>query len=172
MQLRHLLIPALFATLTATAADNGKNVPSTLSSAKVFLQGAQLTRTASASIAAGANTIVFTGLSQNLDPQSLQVTGKGGYTILSVNHRINYLSESPKKKELDELEARMKKMDRDIANENAMLAVWNNEEQLLIKNSSVGGQQNGVTLSQLTAVNDYIRERLRAVKAGQLAQLQ
>lgn len=172
MQLRHLLIPALFATLGATAADNGKNVPSTLSSAKVFLQGAQLTRTASASIAAGANTIVFTGLSQNLDPQSLQVTGKGGYTILSVNHRINYLSESPKKKELDELEARMKKMDRDIANENAMLAVWNNEEQLLIKNSSVGGQQNGVTLSQLTAVNDYIRERLRAVKAGQLAQQQ
>ncbi|MBS1939677.1 MAG: DUF4139 domain-containing protein [Bacteroidetes bacterium] len=172
MQYRHLLIPALFAALTATAADNGKNLPSKLTSAKIFLQGAQLTRTASTSLPAGASTLVFTGLSQNMDPQSIQVTGKGGYTILSVNQRMNYLSESPKKKELDELEARMKKMDRDIANENAMLAVWNNEEQLLIKNSSVGGQQNGVTLSQLTAVNDYIRERLRAVKAGQLAQQQ
>lgn len=170
MQLRHLLIPALFAALTTTAAGTEKNVPSKLTSARVFLQGAQVTRTANASIPAGASTLVFTGLAQNMDPQSIQVTGKGGYTILSVNHRLNYLAESPKKKELDELQGRMKKLDKDFAHEKAMQDVWANEEQLLNKNASVGGQQNGVTLSQLTAVNDYIRERLRTVKAGWLAQ--
>lgn len=173
MHVRSLLLFVLLCTsLFASAGENETKVPSKLTAAKVFLQGAQVTRAASTSLAAGTSTLVFTGLSQMLDPQSIQVTGKGGYTILSVNQRMNYLSESPKKKELDELEGRMKKMDRDIANENAMLAVWNNEEQLLVKNSSVGGQQNGVTLSQLTAVNDYIRERLRAVKTGQLAQQQ
>ncbi len=116
MHLHSLLLPALLtATLAAFAGDNEKSVPSTRTSAKAFLQGAQITRTASASIAAGASTIVFTGLSQHLNPQSLQVTGKGAYTILSVNQRMNYLSESPKKKELDGLLARMKKLDQDVA---------------------------------------------------------
>ncbi len=169
-----ILLPLLLAsaTLTATAGDNEKNISSRITAAKVFLQGAQVTRTANATIPAGNSTIVFTGLSQHLDPQSIQVTGKGSFTILSVNQRMNYLSESPKKKELDELQARMKKLDKDMANENAALAVWGNEEQLLGKNAGVGGQQNGVTLAQLTAVNDYIRERMKAVKAGQLAQQQ
>jgi len=116
MHLHSLLLPALLtATLAAFAGDNEKSLPSTRTSAKAFLQGAQITRTASASIAAGASTIVFTGLSQHLNPQSLQVTGKGAYTILSVNQRMNYLSESPKKKELDGLLARMKKLDQDVA---------------------------------------------------------
>lgn len=173
MIFRTLSLLLSFALLTSARGATGeKPVTSKPSTAKVFLQGAQVTRTATTSIPAGAGTIVFTGLPQGLDPQSIQVSGKGGFTFLSVNQRINYLSESPKKKELDDLVARMKKLDKDIAYEGAMLAVWANEEQLLNKNAGVGGQQNGVTLSQLTAVNDYIRERLRTVKTGQLTQQQ
>ncbi len=170
MHARFLLLPTLAIAATTLWAANPLEVPSSLTSAKVFLQGAQVLRTASTTLPAGNSTVVFTGLAQGLDPQSIQVTGKGNYTILSVNHRLNYLSESSKKKELEDLVARMKKMDKDIGYENAMLSVWANEEQLLAKNASVGGQQNGVTPGQLTAVNDYIRDRLRIVKAGQLTQ--
>lgn len=147
-----------------------KPVTSKITSAKVFLSGAQVTRSASASVPAGASSLVFTGLAQGLDPQSIQVTGKGGYTILSVNHRINYLTESPKKKEIEELQARIKKLEKDWAYEKAMQDVWVSEEQLLNKNSSIGGQQNGLTAAQLTAVNDYVRERLKVTKSNWLAQ--
>ncbi len=51
-----------------------------------------------------------------------------------------------------------------------MQDVWVNEEQLLNKNSSIGGQQNGLTAAQLTAVNDYVRERLRVTKSNWLSQ--
>ncbi|MDV7399503.1 DUF4140 domain-containing protein, partial [Arthrospira platensis SPKY1] len=108
---------------------------------------------------------VFTGLAQQVDPQSIQVTGKGGYTILSVNHRINHLTESPAKKEIEELQARIKLMERDVATETGLRQVWEQEEQLLLKNTAIGGQQQGVTASQLQAVNDYVRGRLKAVKA-------
>ncbi len=173
MYIRPIALTAFLACgLLVSAAETGTNVPSHLTAAKVFLRGAQLTRTASVPLSGGASTLVFTGLSQNMDPQSIQVTGKGNFTILSVNQRMNYLSESPKKKELDELQERMKKVDRSIATENVQLAVWANEEQLLNKNASIGGQQTGVTLGQLTAVNDYIRERLRAAKTGQWEQQQ
>ncbi len=147
-----------------------KPVTSKITSAKVFLSGAQVTRSASTAVPAGASSLVFTGLAQGLDPQSIQVTGKGGYTILSVNHRINYLTESPKKKEIEELQARIKKLEKDWAYEKAMQDVWVNEEQLLNKNSSIGGQQNGLTAAQLTAVNDYVRERLKVTKSNWLAQ--
>lgn len=147
-----------------------QDVASKITAAHVFLQGAQITRTAKTTLPEGTSTLVFTGLAQGLDPRSIQLSGKGNFIILGIGHRTNYLSESPKKKELDVLTGRMKKLDKDLALEKAMQEVWANEEQLLLKNSAVGGQQNGVTVAQLTGVNDYIRERLRTVKVNWLGQ--
>jgi len=160
----------LFLLLATTLHATEKPVSSKLSEVKVFLSGAQVARTANATVPSGTSTLVFTGLPQQLDPKSIQVTGKGGYTILSVNHRMNYLTESPKKKEIEEITARIKKLEKDHAFEKAMQDVWVNEEQLLGKNSSIGGQQNGLTAAQLLAVNDYVRERMKAVKSGWLTQ--
>jgi uncharacterized protein (TIGR02231 family) len=164
-----LLFAALFCNLVQ-ATEGEKPIASKVAEVKVFLSGAQVSRAASATVPTGTSNLVFTGLAEGLDPQSIQVTGKGGYSILSVNHRINYLTESPKKKEIEELQARIKKLDKDWAYEKAMQDVWVNEEQLLGKNSSVGGQQNGLTAAQLTAVNDYVRQRLIATKTNWLAQ--
>lgn len=164
-----LLFCTIF-SINLFAAEGEKPVTSKISDVKVFLNGAQVSRTASSTISTGTSAIVFTGLAEGLDPQSIQVTGKGGYSILSVNHRINYLTESPKKKEIEELKAQIKKLEHDYNIENGVQQVWVNEEQLLLKNSSVGGQQNGLTATQLQAVNDYVRERMKAMKVGWLTQ--
>jgi len=168
--LRSLLLPLLLCPLLSISAEGEKPITSKISEAKVFLSGAQVSRTASATVPAGTSTFVFTGLAEGIDPQSIQVTGKGGYSILSVNHRINYLTESPKKKEIEDLQAQIKKLEHDWNIENGVQQVWVNEEQLLLKNSTVGGQQNGLTAAQLMAVNDYIRERMKAMKVGWLTQ--
>ena len=159
---------AFFISLTLAAKE--QPVTSNVSAAKVFLSGAQVSRTASASITTGSTTLIFTGLSQNVDPQSIQVNGKGGFSILSVNHRMNYLTESPKKAEIEDLEKQIKKLEHDWAYEKSMQDVWVSEEQLLNKNSSIGGQQNGLTAAQLMAMNDYVRERMKAIKIGWQAQ--
>ncbi|MBV6405994.1 MAG: hypothetical protein GFGODING_02779 [Flavobacteriales bacterium] len=166
-------IPLLLLLTSSTllhAAEGERTITSRIGAAKVFLSGAQVSRSATATVPAGRSTLVFSGLSQELDPMSIQVTGKGGYTILSVNHRINYLTESPKKQEIEELKERIRKLEHDWNIENGLQQVWANEEQLLLKNSVVGGQQNGLTAAQLQAVNDYVRERMKALKAGWLAQ--
>lgn len=167
---RTLLLPLFCLIATAATAEGEQPVPSKVVSAKVYLQGAQVERSARLSLGAGHSTLVLTGLPQGLDPQSLQVTGKGAWSILSVNHRINYLSESADKKEVEELQARIKAKTHELNAETNATAVWDQEEQLLQKNLSVAGQQNGVSVGQLQAVNDYVRTRLAAVKAGQLAQ--
>ncbi len=166
-----ILFAALSLVLhTAHAAEGERSITSKIVDAKVFLSGAQVSRTASATVPAGSSVFVFTGLAQGVDPQSIQVTGKGGYTIMSVNHRMNYLTESPKKKEIEELKAQIKKLEHNYNIENGVQQVWVNEEQLLLKNSAVGGQQNGLTATQLQAVNDYVRERMKAMKVGWLEQ--
>ncbi|MBL7939282.1 MAG: DUF4139 domain-containing protein [Flavobacteriales bacterium] len=151
-------------------AEGEKPITSKITEAKVFLSGAQITRSASSSLPTGSNTLVFTGLPQDLDPQSIQVTGKGGYSILSVNQRMNYLTESPKKAEIEDLQKRIKQYEHDWNIEKGLQQVWEVEEQLLLKNNAIGGEQNGVTAAQLQAVNDYTRERMKAMKAGWWAQ--
>lgn len=170
--LRILVLTCLpcLAALQTIAADNEKKVPSSVTAVKVFLQGAQVERTAKATVDAGQGTIVFTGLPQDLDARSLQVSGKGAFNILSVGSRINYLTESPDKKEVEDLQARIKAKEMEQATEANTKAVWDQEEQLLLKNTAIAGQQNGVTATQLQAVNDYVRGRLAAIKAGQLTQ--
>lgn len=170
MYIRSLLLIAGLRSAMPSIAGNETEVTSRITAVKVFMQGAQVSRSASTGIPAGASTLVFTGLAYQLDPQSIQVNGKGGYTVLSVNHRVNHLSESPQKKEIDEVQARMKKLERELATESGLKQVWEQEEQLLLKNTSIAGQQQGVTAGQLQAVNDYVRERLKAVKAGMLTQ--
>ena len=157
------LLPSLYAV-------DETPVTSKVSEAKVFLSGAQVSRKASAKVPSGTSTFVFTGLAQGIDPQSIQVTGKGGYSILSVNHRINYLTESPKKPEIEDLQTRIKKLEHDFNIEKGLQQVWENEEKLLQQNWAVGGQTNGISAAQLQGVVDYQRERMKAMKAGWLEQ--
>ena len=170
MRFSYFLLASLLLPCAVTAADGEKPINSKVSEVKAFLSGAQVSRSASTTLAAGTSLLVFTGLAEGIDPQSIQVTGKGGYQILSVNHRINYLTESPKKKEIEDLKERIKKLEHDWNIENGVQQVWVNEEQLLLKNSAIGGQQNGLTAAQLMAVNDYVRERMKAMKVGWLTQ--
>lgn len=65
---------ALTLAATLLAADE-KAITSKVASAKVFLSGAQVSRNASSTIPAGPSTLVFTGIAQGIDPQSIQVTG-------------------------------------------------------------------------------------------------
>ena len=165
MNARHLLSGlVLFHSFALQAKE--QPITSKVTGAKVFLSGAQITRDASATITTGNTTLIFTGLSEQLDPMSIQVNGKGGFSILSVNHRVNYLTESPKKKEIEELQAKIKQLEHDWNRERGVQWVWEQEEQLLQKNMAVAGQQNGFTAAQLQAVNEYFRQRMKAKSDG------
>ncbi len=66
---------------------------SQLKEVTVFLQGAQLTRYSEIDLPTGNSTVKITGLSPYLDRNSLLVKGIGDFTVMSVNHQLNYLNE-------------------------------------------------------------------------------
>jgi len=66
---------ALFCFSSALTAEGEKHIASKITEAKVFLSGAQVSRSASATVPSDTSTLVFTGLAEGIDPQSIQVAG-------------------------------------------------------------------------------------------------
>ena len=86
-----LLTPFLFLPLLTAATE--KPVTTRITAVKVFLSGAEVTRTGSIDLVKGTSTLVFAGLSDEVDPANIQVSGNGSFTIMGVQHRLNYLEE-------------------------------------------------------------------------------
>ena len=92
-------IYALPFTLTAQSV---KRVPveTKMDQVTVFMKGAQVKRTAKQLISSGKQEIVFTGISTDIEKQSVQVKADGKLTILSVKVQRDYLKEQEVREEI------------------------------------------------------------------------
>jgi len=141
---------------------------STIKDVTVFLQGAQISRTGKVTILTGKSSLVIKGLSPHVDEKSIQVKGIGNFTILSVNHRLNYLSEINRSAKVDSLFALINKIDDKVAVKKARLEVLKVKLSLLNANKSLGGQNSGVSLTQLKQAIDLYDKELMNIKTEEL----
>jgi prefoldin subunit 5 len=142
----------------------------TIGEVTVFLQGAQITRTGKVDIANGKSALVLKGLSPHIDEKSIQVKGvsegaAGEFTILSVNHRYNYLGEQTKNAKIDSLNQVLDALNRQIANSQARLEVLSEKQSLLNANKKLGGEATGTNLTQLKLAIEFYDRELTAIKA-------
>jgi uncharacterized protein (TIGR02231 family) len=144
-------------------------VTSKLEEVRIFLQGAQIYRTAQAQVPAGTHEIIITGLPVQIDPNSIQLRGQGEYTILSVSHRVNYLESPQVSRELSTLRDSLEYYRNQLELKQATLKVYEEEESLILTNKSIGGSEAGVKVADLRAVSDFFRSRLAEVKQLQIA---
>lgn len=145
---------------------NDQSVSSSITHVTVHLSGAQITRTATAELTKGKQRLIFKNLSEEADPASIQVNGTGTFTILSVKHRLDHGTELSSSPEIKVLEARIKTIEQHVQDERTQIGILQNEEQRLLKNESIHGGERGSTLEQLRSINDYLRERVTAVRTG------
>jgi uncharacterized protein (TIGR02231 family) len=134
----------------------------------VFLTGAQITRTATVAIPKGTSNLVFRDVSTLVIPQSIQVATDNEITILSVNHQVNYLEDQSKRDEVIKLESQLKTLKEKANYETAMLQVFQQEESMLIKNQSIGGNNVLLKAIDLKEAMDFQRTRMTEVKTKQL----
>jgi len=164
-----LFLCLLFLFPLFSLANGGtQDIPSRIGRVTVFKQGAEVHRAGEVSIPAGRSELKFSGLSPSLNPQSLQFKASGDFTILSVRHQLNYLADQQPNKEIELLAKRKDSFARSLKKEQAMLQVYQEEEDLLLANKQIGGQQNGVPIDGLKATADYFRSRLREIKLEKL----
>jgi uncharacterized protein (TIGR02231 family) len=168
--MKHLLfISCLFISIQITRADDGQKVASKVEKVTVFLNGAQVTRTAIASVVPGTTTLVFDNLSPNIDPASMQVRATGDFTILSVKHELNYLSDQLKTKKVEELQLIQKSLRDKISLQTTLLSINQEEANMLAKNQVGNGQTAGLDIVKLKAALDFQTARLTEIKKKELA---
>lgn len=138
-------------------------VSSNVKEATVFVQGAELKREVKTSIPKGISTVVFQGLSSQVDENTIRVGGSGNFTILSVNKRVNHLSDLPKPKAMLVLEDSLDLMQRQLESLQADKYGLEEEKNLILKNQDIKGSDQSLSAAELKAMADFYRTRLSAI---------
>jgi uncharacterized protein (TIGR02231 family) len=143
---------------------------SKISDVTVFLNKAQVTREFKTRLDAGKTDLIVKGLTSQLDPQSIQVEGKGSFTILGIVHQQNYLNEFNTPPALRTLRDSLEYLQRQILIENSQKEILNKEEQMLLSNQKIGGTNQNLTVSELKAMADFYRSRLSDIVMSRMKQ--
>ncbi len=130
----------------------------------VFLQSAQITRTGNVTIPSGESTLVIEKLSPYMDDKSIQVKAEGNFTILSVKHKLDYLSEREKSSGTKSLQDKAEELATEIEKQKARLSVLSEKESLLDKNKNLNGETNGASLAQLKQAIEFYDRELSEIK--------
>jgi hypothetical protein len=158
-----MLLPLLFfITLNGTAQIRKINAETSVQQVTIFSLGAQVHRVSQVSIPAGRSEIIFTELSSQLQQQSVQLKAEADITLIAVQTQRDYFNQ--RKIEQDERDLIKRKDEIKEKNEadSKLLTVYKNEEQMLIKNQSIGGT-TGVKAEDLKQALDLHRARLTEV---------
>jgi len=165
-----ILSAALSLGALTTLAQVEKVADSKITNVTVFLNKAQVMREASARIEAGKTDLVIAGLTSQLDPQSIQVTGKGSIVILGISHRQNFLNEFNVPKGLKALRDSVESLQKQVTLEQSQKEILNKEEQMLLANQKIGGTTQNLTVAELKEMADFYRNRLGEIVTARMKQ--
>lgn len=165
-----ILSAALSLSTLAALGQVDKPVDSKINQVTVFLNKAQVSRDAKTRIEAGKTNLIITGLTSLLDPQSIQVTGKGGFIILGITHQQNYLNEFNLPRSLKGMKDSVDYFQKQVLLEQSQKEILNKEEQMLLSNQKIGGTNQNLTVAELKAMADFYRSRLGDIVTSRMKQ--
>lgn len=168
MKITLLLLIATFYQLTLIAQKETA-LSSEINKVTVFFQGAQVEHFRASELKAGRQEIVFTKLTDFLDPNTVQVKAKGDLTILSVRTRKNYEDLKISNAEITELNTQRDKLelkDQLLRDEYAILSF---DKDLLLKNRDLKGNDQGLKVAELKEAYTFMHQKLSEITARQSA---
>ncbi|MCB0487220.1 MAG: DUF4139 domain-containing protein [Cyclobacteriaceae bacterium] len=155
---------------TTGFAQQEKKVDSQITDVTVFLSQAQVTREVKSRLDAGKTELIISGLTSQLDPTSVQVAGKGSFTILGIRHQQNYLNEFNIPDKLKLLKDSLEHYQKQLTIEQSQKEILNKEEQMLLSNQKIGGTSQNLTVNELKAMADFYRSRLGDILTSKVMQ--
>lgn len=141
-------------------------ISSKLEAVTVYPEGAQITRKAKVDLPVGKTEILFAGLGATLDAKSLQMSVDTRVKVLEVNHRLKDVKKE-KQEEIKNHKDQKTAIDTKIKNLRAMLTVYKREEELLIKNQTIGNTSTA-KVEELKLLVDFQRQRMTEALNKQL----
>lgn len=126
----------------------------------VYLEGVEYTHDVPVQLSPGRYRLCFEGLSAKLDPASIRVNTGPALSVLSVTSKTDYLIKSEEKPRIKALRDSVSLISRKaqlLVDEQDALTT---EKAMLLKNQSIGGQNNGVSILELQKAADFYASRI------------
>lgn len=137
---RLLLTFSLFVSISTFGQQKFQRIIPQLDSVTVFSQQAQLhLSTPTLRVSKGKSTLYFTRISSQLDPKSIQVMGKGAFTIASVGYEWD-----DKESLLKQAEDSLRKIDMLLKTTKMALQVVEQQEKVMMANASFKSEVDGL----------------------------
>lgn len=137
---------------------------STIKEVTVYRTGAQVTSESAVNLPAGVSEVYLTGLSPLIDQNSIQVSGLKDASILSISYSVNYVDKKADTGKMKLLEAQLAQKRRDYSLLQNLMTGLREEQTLLTSNRALKGEQQSLTVQQVTAFAQYYRERHSAIQ--------
>lgn len=159
--MRNLLFSLLFPLLIF---GSNSPIPSKIKSVTVYLNGAQITRTASFKLPRGISEYTFSGLSTGIDESSIQLSGLKSVSILSMAYNINYLEKNESNPEIATLENQLKSFRSNITLLKNKIAGLEEEEMVITNNRTLSAADQSFDLEKIKQISTYYRQRITAIR--------
>ncbi|HPE82576.1 MAG TPA: mucoidy inhibitor MuiA family protein [Aequorivita sp.] len=145
-------------------ANSEKPTTSKIEKVTVYLEGASIERTSSINLISGENTFVFNNLSPDIDENSIQVSGLGDASIISIVFNIDFLEKKETSQEYKSLENLLKTFQQQKNQIENEITGYNEELQLLQKNQRINSDATNLTVEMIKEMSVYYRNRVTEIK--------
>lgn len=131
---------------------------------RIYQSGAFVSRSVKVNLNAGINEIVFDKLSPYINANSISVKGFGEASIVGVNFQQNYLKIQKNSSEITKLEGEKDSLTIKLRYIQNKIMAYNEGLIVLQANRSIGGANNGIDATKLTALVDYQIKKINSLK--------
>lgn len=129
----------------------------------VYLKGAQVSRKANVALKKGENIVHFIEITNLLNEESIRIESDENVVIQAVILRTpDELSEEDEAAFLKFAEEKAK-LQTQINRHRKTLEIYKNEENVILSNKNIAGQQKGVVIAELREAANFYRTRLKEI---------
>ncbi len=169
--MNNYLIASILLLSSTLFAQKEKEVPLTsdLKKVTVFFLGAQVEHQANTQLKKGKQEVVFTKLTDFLDPNTVQVKANGDLTILSVRTRKNFEDIRISNDKMDALNAQrlvLAKKEIALRDEYEILEL---DKELLMRNRDLKGQDKGISMIELKEAYAFMHQKMNEITVRESA---
>src|SRR5688572_1658583 len=157
-----LLLLTLF-TFSIAFSKERNPVTANLESVKVYRTGAEMMHSVRASLGKGNNELVITGLSNQMDINSILIGNDGNVTLMSVEFSTDYLKSGKPSVIIAQLQDSLTYISSELSKIDVLLKTDYEILELLKANKEVKGINTGLDVEELMKLVEYYKTKTLAL---------
>ncbi len=139
-----------------------------LQKVKVFLNGAEINQTVKVKVDVGINEITITGIANNIDRNSIFVSGTGDGIIISVVQRFDYLREVNQNPEIQKLNDLLEELNIKLYKQQNDDDLLKYDLDFLMSNRNIKNEKTGLSIIELQKMSEFFKKRFADIKNNML----